>query len=915
MGSSRAPVSYRPLTPATSSNASNGPVELGQKVGRIRNPTASDFRIGPEMTRSRLLNQFDGMLRYPPGQLYDCKVAELSMARPFVITLMDMGALTENQTKRTAIKIGGMHCAGCVSSIQSYVSELDGVKHVEVNLAAEKAVLEFDPSSVDLATIEKKIEEAGYKVVYEKLKMRVGGIADSSDAEMLERQLKSLEGVRFASASFGNSQVLVEYNQALLSISDIRRAINKRGYQILSEDLSASAEDIEARKLRRLLLVGLVFTVPVLVFGYPEYVSFVPFAGTPGAAFLVFACASIVQFATGSRFYQGAYRIARMGSANMDTLVVTGTTAAYLFSLLNTFPHPVWHNIYYDASSVVITFIILGKYLENKTKGRASSIIRKMLDLQPKTARIRKDGAETEVPIELLRPGDIIIVRPGEKIPVDSTVLEGSSAVDESMITGESVPVRRAPKDAVMGGTINREGALLVRADRVASDTVIAQVVRLVEDAMGRKPKMQKTVDRVAGKFAFAVMAVALASFASWYLAAPPGEHHLASALIPSVAILVVACPCALGLATPTAVMVGMGKGAQNGVIFKGGEALELLGSVSTIVFDKTGTLTRGSPQVCDVIAFNQFPLPPEGGAGSTSRNEVLRLAAAVEKNSEHPLARAIVQEAADLKVEIAGPSDFFIIPGRGAKAVYGGAAVAVGSPALMGEEGVDTAHARTRVEGLQGEGKTVVLVARDRSLVGLIALIDEPKPSAMDALESLRKMGMRLVMLTGDNKRTAATVAGKLALDRVIADVTPAEKVEVIKKLQQEGGRVAMVGDGINDAAALTQADVGIAIGSGTDLALEAGNVVLIRDDLRDVASAVEISRKTVSKMRQNLFYAFVYNAILIPVAGLGLLYPALAGLAMAASSVSVTGSSLLLRRWVPPSKKRAEEQVLSKV
>lgn len=807
--------------------------------------------------------------------------------------------------KRTAIKIGGMHCAGCVTAIQNYVSDLQGVKKCEVNLGAEKAVLEFDPSLIDLRTIEKAIEEVGYRVVYEKLMVKVGGITDSSDADRLEKRLRGLEGVRYASVNYGNGQILVEYNSALLSLSDVRQILNRSGYEVLSEDLSASAEEVEAKKLKKLFIIGVIFTIPVVFFGYPEFLSFVPLAGSVVAAYIIFVSATIVQFVTGSRFYIGAYRIAKMKSANMDTLVVAGTTAAYLFSVFNTFPTPLWHNIYYDAAAVVITFIILGKYLENKTKGKASSAIRKMLELQPKTAKIKKDGEEVEVPVELIQPGDTIIVRPGEKIPVDSLVLEGYSAVDESMVTGESMPVGKKPGDVVIGGTINKEGALVIKAENVGSDTFLAQVVRLVEDAMGRKPPMQRMVDKVAGYFAFIVMGVALATFFAWYTLGAPGI--MAVALIPAVAILVVACPCALGLATPTAVMVGMGKGAQNGVIFKGGDALELLGKIKVAVFDKTGTLTQGKPEVTDVIPVKEIALASEGGDSLHNvSNKVLELAAVAEKNSEHPLAKSIVQKAKELGLTLREPSEFVAVPGKGVKVVYNGNTIMVGSPRLMENEGIDIKPAQESILKLQQEGKTAVLISLDKELIGVIALLDTPKPTAKEALQALRNMGVEVVMLTGDNERTAATIAKELAIDRVIANVMPSDKVEVIKKLQREGKKVAMIGDGINDAPALTQADVGIAIGSGTDVALEAGKVVLVRDDLNDVVAAIEISKKTVSKIRQNLFYAFVYNTALIPIAGLGLLYPALAGLAMAASSVSVTSSSLLLKRWSPPSKKR---------
>ncbi len=800
----------------------------------------------------------------------------------------------QTQLKRTAIKIGGMHCAGCVNSIQKFVSGLDGVKKCEVNLAAEKAVLEFDPSSVDMARIENAIQEAGYKVVYEKLTLKVSGITDSSDAESLEKKLQNMEGIKYVSVNYGNSQVIVEYNQTLLSLSDIRQVVSKSGYQILSEDLSESAEQLEAKKLKKLFAIGLAFTIPIMILGYPEYLPFVPLSGSDTAVYVMFVCASIVQFVTGSRFYIGAFRIAKMKSANMDTLVVVGTTAAYIFSAFNTFPNPAWHNIYYDAGAVVITFIILGKYLENKTKGKASSAIKKMLELQPKIARIKKDGQEVEMPIELIKLGDMIIVRPGEKIPVDSLIIEGHSAVDESMITGESMPIEKKIGDMVIGSTVNKEGMLLIQATKVGSDTVLSQIVRLVEDAMGRKPPMQRLVDKIAGYFAFVVMGAALATFIGWYFVSPGNEHLVATALIPAVAILVVACPCALGLATPTAVMVGMGKAAQNGVIFKSGEALEMLGKTQVAVFDKTGTLTEGKPQVTDIINIESN--------GDT--NKVLEIAAAAEKNSEHPLAKSIVRKAQELKIKIGETSDFMAIPGKGVDAEYNGSRILVGSLGLVKEDGIQTELAENIISKLQDEGKTAIIVAADQKLLGVIALLDTPKPSAKDAIDSLRKNGIEVVMLTGDNQRTAATIAKVLGIDRVIANVLPHEKVNIVKKLQEEGKKVAMVGDGINDAAALTQADIGIAIGSGTDIAIDAGKVVLIRDDLGDVVTSIQISKKTVSKIKQNLFYAFIYNAALIPVAGLGLLYPALAGMAMAASSVSVTSSSLLLKRWSPKKK-----------
>src|SRR3989475_1113569 len=551
----------------------------------------------------------------------------------------------EEKTKRTVLKIGGMHCAGCVSSIQKSVSDVPGVNKVEVNLATEKATLEFDQTKVKLDSIEKAIEEIGYKVVYEKLTLKLGGVSDSTDAERIEQKLHRVDGIKFSSVNYGSSQVNIEYNSALLSLADIRKKITDLGYEILSEDLGVSTQDIEARKLKHLFIIGIAFTVPVMLLSYPEVFKFLPAAGTNIAAYGMFVFASVVQFVTGSRFYIGAFRIAKMKSANMDTLVVLGTTTAYVFSAVNTFPVPLWHNIYYDAAAVVVTFILLGKYMELKTKGKTGSIIKKMLELQPKTAKIKKEtGEEFEIPIELIQPGDIAVVRPGEKIPVDSIVILGSSAIDESMVTGESMPVSKKVGDNVIGGTVNKEGMIMVKAAKVGSDSFLSQVVKLVEEAMGRKPAIQRLVDKVAGFFAYAVMVAAFSVFVTWYFVLAAGIT--AMAIIPAVAILVVACPCALGLATPTAIMVGMSKGASNGVIFRGGEAMELLNKISVAIFDKTGTLTEGKPQVTDVIEITKLTTIVSSIDSDKNNIATLFLAAIAEKGSEHPLAKAIVAHA-----------------------------------------------------------------------------------------------------------------------------------------------------------------------------------------------------------------------------------------------------------------------------
>ena len=795
-------------------------------------------------------------------------------------------------TKRTLLKIGGMHCAGCVNSIQRYVSTLQGISNVEVNLANERAVIEYDPSKIKIGAIEEAIRASGYRVIYEKIILSIEGITDSSDASRLEQNISQMEGVRNVSVNYGNSHADVEYNPVLASLADIRKRIADSGYRVLSESAHASVQDVEAQSLRKLFFIGFVFTVPVVLFSYPEVFGFVPLAGTNVAAYIAFAAASIVQFIPGGRFYAGAFRIARLRSANMDTLVVFGTTAAYVFSALNTFPTPSWHDIYYDASALVVTFIILGKYLELKTKAKTGSIIRNMLELQPRTARVKKgEGTEIETPIELIQPGDIVVVRPGERIPADSVIVQGESAVDMSMVNGESIPVNKKTGDTVVGGTVSTEGMLLVKVTKVGADSFLSQMVRLIEDAMGKKPAMQKMVDRFAGYFAYAVVIVAAATFVGWYLFVP---GDLGSAIIPAVAILVVACPCALGLATPTAIMVGLGKAASNGMIFKSGESIETLSRVSVAVFDKTGTLTSGKPSVTDIVQIQE--VLPVAGNVQTGEQQILELAATAEQWSEHPLAKAIVAQAKINGIPLREVDDFHAAPGLGVTAVYKGMKLKVGSPSFIG------ANSSANLIGrMQQEGKTVVLVSVNNRVIGAIGLLDTPKRSAREAISELRSLGIDSVMLTGDNRTTAEEIAQMVGIERIFSDVLPSGKVDIVRKLQQEGHKVAMVGDGINDAPALSAADVGIAIGSGTDLAVEAGNLVLISDDIRDVASAVRIARKIVAKIRQNLIYAFAYNVVLIPVAAIGLLYPALAGLAMAGSSVSVTLSSLALRRWSP--------------
>jgi len=791
----------------------------------------------------------------------------------------------EIQTKRTTIKIGGMHCAGCVNAIQNYVSDIKGIKKCEVNLAAEKAVLEYDQSQVNLSDIENAIKEAGYKVVYEKLTIKIGGLTDSSDAERLEKLISKLEGVRSSPVNYGNSTAIIEYNPSLLSLADIRQIINKTGYQILSEDLSASAEEIEAKKLKKLFGIGLAFSIPVMIFGYPEYFSFIPFAGTEIAALIIFVCASTVQFVTGSRFYIGAYRITKMKSANMDTLVVTGTTAAYLFSVFNTFPTPAWHNIYYDASAIVITFIILGKYLENKTKGKASSIIKKMLELQPKIARIKRDGKEIEIPIDLIKPGDMMIIRPGEKIPVDSVVVEGHSAVDESMITGESIPVEKSVGAKVIGGTINKNGYIEFEITAVGDNSLLGQIIRMVEEAQGSKAPIQNLADKVASVFVPVVIVISIVTFIAWTISG----SSFNTALINFVAVLIIACPCALGLATPTAIIVGTGKAAQLGILIKDGESLETAHKISTIIFDKTGTLTEGRP-VLTRIRTNDI-----------SEEELLQYAASLEKKSEHPFGESILAAAQKRNLSLFESELLVNTIGRGILGKVNGSEVAAGNISFMNEHSIKIDSWVNQAEKEISRGGTIIFVAIDKKIKGLLKLEDVIRNESKDAVKKLKDMGLKVVMLTGDNQQNAKYIAENAGIDFFEAEILPDEKAKAIKKFQKENEIVAMVGDGINDSPALAQSDIGIALGTGTDIAIESSSIIIIRNDLNALVSAIQLSKKTIKTIKQNLFWAFFYNVICIPLAALGLLNPMFAALAMSLSSVSVVSNSLRIKNFKP--------------
>ena len=664
-----------------------------------------------------------------------------------------------------------------------------------------------------------------------------------------------------------------------------------------------TAPEREIRRLRWLALFSLGVGIPLFVVGFGQGVGWW-LAGTEEPLNLAFfLLATPVQFVAGWRFYHGTWDAIKNRSANMDVLIALGTTAAWGYSAVVTFLPFLGVSLadkgtYYDTAAVIIGLILLGKYFEELARGRAGDAIRKLMDLAPRTAHVLRDGREEEVPVELVQVDEVVVVRPGERIPVDGTIAEGFSAIDESMITGESIPVDKRVEDAVIGATMNKSGLLKIRATRVGADTTLNQIIKLVGDAQVARAPIQRLADRVASVFVPAVIVIAVLTFLFWRIAF--GES-IAHALVFFIAVLIIACPCALGIATPAAIMVGTGKGAENGLLIKGGEYLEKAHRLTTVVFDKTGTLTKGTPSLTDVVPFGRY-----------TADELLRIAASAEKGSEHPLGQAIVRKAAERMAPLDEIEEFEAIPGRGIRAKVHGRSILLGNRALMADAGISTVPGEGALARFEGEGKTAMLLAVDGQLAGLIAVADTLKDHAVEAIRALKAMGIEVAMLTGDNRRTAEAIARQANIDRVIAEVLPAQKAEKIKELQAQGKVAAMVGDGINDAPALAQADVGIALGSGTDVAMEAGGIVLIKDDLRDVVASIQLSRRTVKKIRQNLFWAFFYNTALIPLAagilatgalfGLRIvLNPILAGAAMGFSSVSVVMNSMTLRRFRP--------------
>ncbi len=794
---------------------------------------------------------------------------------------------TSEGTKAGMIElpVEGMTCAACSARVEKRLNALEGVEEAAVNLATARARVTYDLEAVSPSRIAARIVETGYAVPEESVELAVGGMTCAACSARVEKRLNALEGVASASVNLSTERAMVRFTPGAVSVEDLIERVEKTGYTAQETDREGAdaGRDESVRRYRWevwMFTLSALLSLPLVL----QMTSTFWGEGWELPRWWQFALATPVQLIVGWRFYRGAYHSLRGGGANMDVLVAGGTSAAYLDSVAVTaFALPM--HVYFETSAVLITLIRLGKLLEERAKGRTSDAIRKLMGLQAKTARVLRDGEEREIPIEQVIVGDEVFVRPGEKFPVDGVILDGQTTADESMITGESIPVEKSPGDTVVGATVNKNGAVRFRADKVGKDTALAQIIRLVEQAQGSKAPIQRLADRISGIFVPAVLLIVALTFALWYAYA-----GFTAALVNAVAVLVIACPCALGLATPTAIMVGTGKGAEAGILIKGGESLETAHKIGAVVLDKTGTITKGKPEVTDVLPFN----------GAEGR-ELLRLAASAERGSEHPLGEAIRERSESEGIEYLPVTDFQAIPGHGLSVKVEGRPIWLGNARLMADRGVPLDGNAPAIEELERQGKTVMLMADEAGLLGALAVADTVKETSRAAIKALRAMGIEVYMLTGDNRRTAQAIAEQVGVDRVLAEVLPDQKAEKVGELRAGGKIVGMVGDGINDAPALAAADVGFAIGTGTDMAMEAADVTLMRGDLMSVADSIRLSRATMRKIRQNLFWAFFYNVLGIPLAALGFLSPVIAGAAMASSSVSVVSNTLLLRRWRP--------------
>lgn len=796
---------------------------------------------------------------------------------------MSQGNIQE--AKHISVGVTGMTCAACSTRVEKVLNKMDGVD-AQVNLTMEKASVNYDPATTSVNEINAKIEKLGYGVQMEKINFDVFGMTCAACSTRIEKVLNKQEGVKEASVNLATESAAIEYNPALLSELDLVGKIQKLGYDAkekTDKEEKQTHKEKEIKQMQMKLVISVILSVPLLI-TMLDHLLGINLPSIFMNPWFQFALATPVQFIIGWQFYVGAYKNLRNGGANMDVLVALGTSAAYFYSLyeaLKTIGNPSYMpHLYFETSAILITLILFGKYLETSAKGRTTLAITKLLDLQVKQARVIRDNEEVMIPIADVIVGDRLVVKPGEKIPVDGIVAKGSTSVDESMITGESIPIEKHLQANLVGSTMNKNGTIEMEATKIGKDTALASIVQAVEDAQGSKAPIQRLADVISGYFVPIVVGIAMLTFIVWITLVSPGNFE--PSLVAAIAVLVIACPCALGLATPTSIMVGTGKAAENGILFKGGEHLERTHQLNAIILDKTGTITKGKPEVTDF----------------TGDDQTLQLLASAEKGSEHPLADAIVAYATEKDIALVDADDFKAIPGHGISAQISGKQVLVGTRKLMDNHHVDVSHAEGKLVDYETNGKTAMLISVDGKHRGIVAVADTVKETAAEAIKQLKEEDLEVIMLTGDNERTAEAIAKQVGIDHVIAQVLPEEKADKVKEIQLEGKKVAMVGDGVNDAPALAIADIGIAIGTGTEVAIEAADVTILGGELLLIPKAIKLSHATIKNIRQNLFWAFGYNSAGIPIAALGLLAPWVAGAAMALSSVSVVSNSLRLKR-----------------
>ena len=808
--------------------------------------------------------------------------------------------------------IDGMTCASCAQTVEKAAQNLPGVKTANVNLATEKMNIQFDSSALTEADIQKAVADAGYTAISNTVKktFNIEGMTCASCAQTIEKATQKLRGVNLSSVNLATEKLVVEYDPGMVNLTDIIKAVMDSGYEAHEEVATADTVDQDKEKKQKEIkslwnrfLISALFTAPLLYIAMGHLVNaplpdFINPMMNPEAFAIVQLVLTLPVVAVNSKIYRNGFKALSKGHPNMDSLISLGTSAAFLYGVFATvmiFRGEVAYanELYYETAAVILALIVLGKYLETLTKGKTSEAIKKLMGLAPKTALVVRNGKESEISIDEVVVGDIIVVRPGGKMPVDGVVIEGLTSVDESMLTGESIPVEKSVGDAIIGASINKNGTIRYKATKVGKDTALSQIIKLVEDAQGSKAPIAKMADIISGYFVPIVIAIAILSAIAWYFAGQTGVFALTIA----ISVLVIACPCALGLATPTAIMIGTGKGAEHGVLFKSGTALETTHKLNTIVFDKTGTITEGKPKVTDIIT-----------AEGISETELLTLSASAEKGSEHPLGEAIVNSAEEKGLAFLKTETFNAIPGHGIEVTINGQHLLLGNKKLMDERHIGLGNLASASDALASQGKTPMYIAKDGKIAGIIAVADTVKESSLRAIKKLHKMGIEVAMITGDNKRTAEAIAKQVGIDRVLSEVLPEDKANEVKKLQDEGKKVGMVGDGINDAPALAQADVGIAIGSGTDVAIESADVVLMRSDLMDVPTAIKLSKSTIRNIKENLFWAFAYNILGIPFAmgvvyafGGPLLSPVIAAAAMSFSSISVLLNALRLKGFQP--------------